>query len=224
MNNCRDWAFSSNGLELPAFQLPTFAKCDALPALPNGDLFAMFVKVIHSRCSFLEFQASTPYQKLEAPESGSTLHHVCIMIASFPSLCCSCRKSLSYAEKQRVWSRSCGFQDLLLSYNAVIVRALSYAMSMWRLETNEQLSRLSFEQQWVGSVAANLSVADVGKMWRIAQWRFVQQVCLRNLFPLFLLEFQASTPYQKLVLWLHHPMQRSRGFGHGVVVSKICLK
>ena len=40
MNNCRDWAFSNGGLEvgLPAFQLPMFAKCDALP---KGDLLDM---------------------------------------------------------------------------------------------------------------------------------------------------------------------------------------
>ena len=41
-NTCRDWAFSNSGLEvgLPAFQLPMFAKLDALP---NGDLFTVFV-------------------------------------------------------------------------------------------------------------------------------------------------------------------------------------
>ena len=41
-NTCRDWAFSNSGLEvgLPAFQLPMFAKCDALP---KGDLLDMFV-------------------------------------------------------------------------------------------------------------------------------------------------------------------------------------
>ena len=42
MNSCRDWAFSNSGLEvgLPAFQLPMFAKCNALP---KRDLFDMFV-------------------------------------------------------------------------------------------------------------------------------------------------------------------------------------
>ena len=42
MNNCRDWAFSNNRLEvwLPAFQLSMFAKCDSLP---NRDLFNTFV-------------------------------------------------------------------------------------------------------------------------------------------------------------------------------------
>ena len=41
-NTCRDWAFSNSGLEvgLPAFQLPMFAKCDALP---QADLLDMCV-------------------------------------------------------------------------------------------------------------------------------------------------------------------------------------
>ena len=43
MKNCRDCAFSLRGLEvlLPAFQLPMFEKCEALP---KGDLFDMLVK------------------------------------------------------------------------------------------------------------------------------------------------------------------------------------
>ena len=91
-NTCRDWAFSNSGLEvgLPAFQLSMFAKCGSLP---KRDLCDMFVSGIHSRHSFWEFQASTPYQKLEVPESGSTLHQFWIMLASCPSLCCSCRKN-----------------------------------------------------------------------------------------------------------------------------------
>ena len=34
-------------------------------------------------------------------------------LQKIPSLRCSCRKNPSYAEKQRVWSWSCGLQDLL---------------------------------------------------------------------------------------------------------------
>ena len=43
MKNCRDSSLSLRGLEarLPAFQLPMFAKCEALP---KGDLFDMLVK------------------------------------------------------------------------------------------------------------------------------------------------------------------------------------
>ena len=62
---------------------------------------------------FWEFQVHTFYQK-QVPESGSTLHPLCITtVTSCPSHRCSCRKNLSYAEKQRVWSRSCGLEDLL---------------------------------------------------------------------------------------------------------------
>ena len=101
---CRDFAFSNSGLKvwLPAFQLPIFAKCDALP---KRDLFDMFVSGIHSRHSFWEFQASTPYQKLEVPESRSTavrstrsalrLHHAHPFVAA--------------AEKTYLIQRSRGF-------------------------------------------------------------------------------------------------------------------
>ena len=101
MNNCWDWAFSNTGLvevSLPAFQPPMFTKCDALP---NGDLLGMFVQGIHSRYSFWEFQTSTPYQK-QVFESRSTFHQVCIMVASCPSLRCSCRKKTCLMQGSRV--------------------------------------------------------------------------------------------------------------------------
>ena len=75
-----EFLVSHSGLEtgLPAFQLPMFSKCDALR---KGDLWDMFVKGIHSFCEILVL-ASTPYQKLEVTESGSTLHQLCMMVAS----------------------------------------------------------------------------------------------------------------------------------------------
>ena len=49
VNNCRDWDFSNSEMDvwLPAFQLPMFPKCDALP---KGDLLDMFVEGIHAFC------------------------------------------------------------------------------------------------------------------------------------------------------------------------------
>ena len=137
-NICLDWAFSKIGLEvwLPAFQLPMFAKCDTLP---KGDLFDMFVQRIFFSQSFWDFQASTLQQKLQVPESGSTLHHLCIMVASCPSFRCSCRKKHpSHAEEQSVWSWSCGLQGLLQYSDC----GLRFAMRL--LQTKEYLSRLSF--------------------------------------------------------------------------------
>ena len=102
-STCWDWAFSNSELDvcLPAFQLLLEAGAASLSAAhvckmwhtAKRDLRDMFVSEIHSRQSFLEFQASTPYsyQKLELPQSGN-LHQPCIMVASCPSLRCSCRK------------------------------------------------------------------------------------------------------------------------------------
>ena len=48
------------------------------------------------------------------------------------------------------------------------------------LQTYEQLPRLSFQQQWVGSGAASLSAAYVRQMRLSAEKRFMPHVCLRN--------------------------------------------
>ena len=96
------WAFSNSGLEvrLPAFQLPMFSKCDALP---KGDLLDMFVSGVHSCHSFGKCQPCTPYhQKLKVAESGSTLHQLWIMLVlclqKIPSLCRRFRICLSRRE------------------------------------------------------------------------------------------------------------------------------
>jgi len=73
----------------------------------------MFVSGIHSRHSFLEFQASTPYQKLEVPESRSMFHKLCFRLHHAHPFVAAEVKTLSHAEKQRVWSWSCGLEDLL---------------------------------------------------------------------------------------------------------------
>ena len=82
-------------------------------------------------------------------------------------------------------------------------------------------------------------------MWCSAERRFVRHVCSRNLFPLHIYSFGIShhplptrsrfmrgtvRSTSSAILWLHHALlqkktflvQRSRGFGHGVVVSQIC--
>ena len=86
------------------------------------------------------------------------------------------------AQKQRVWSQSCGLHDFLQCSDC----ALSCAT--WLLQTNEQLSRSTFQQQWVGSVAASLSAAQICKIWCTAERRFARHVGFRNPFPPFLWE------------------------------------
>ena len=61
INNYRDWAFSSSGLEvgLPALQLPSLAKWDALP---KGDL--------RSTCLFKESIPAIPVRNSKHPLPG----------------------------------------------------------------------------------------------------------------------------------------------------------
>ena len=83
-------------------------------------------------------------------------------------------------------------------------------------------------------------------MWGTAEKRYVGHVCLRNPFPLFLLGIPSIHSLPEAGFWepqyvppgLHYGcimpipslqlqkntslMQRSKGFGHGFVVSKIC--
>ena len=87
---------------LPAFQPPRFAKCDSLP-------IAMFVSTI----PFAISKHPLPTRSLRLlraavhPSSPALwLHH------SHPCVAAA-EKNLSHAKKQRVWSRSCGVQDLL---------------------------------------------------------------------------------------------------------------
>ena len=201
--------------------------------------YILFVQGIFFCHSFWDFQASTPYQK-QVPDSDSTLHQFCVMVASCPSLRCSFRKKhLSHAEKQSVWSRSCGLQDLLQYSDC----ALSCAMRL--LQINEHLSRLSFQQQWVGSGSASLSAACSQNVTHCRK-----EICSTCLFktsipavpfwncnhplPTRSRFLRATVRSTSSALWLHHAhpfvaaieknlvMQRSRRSGHGVVVSKIC--
>ena len=98
-----------------------------------------------------------------------------------PSLRCSCWKNQSYAEKQRVWSWSCGLQDLLQCSDC----ALSCAM--WPLQTVNNYRDWAFSISGLEMGLPALQLADVGKMRRTAERRFVGHVCLRNPFLPFLL-------------------------------------
>ena len=131
MNHCWNWAFSSSGLEvgLPAFQLPMFAKCDALkeicstclskestpfvkskPPLPTRSLRSLRAAArstssalcLHHAHPFVAAEEKRPVSCREAeglvtelwsPRSVTIYwYQFCIMLASCPSLRCSCRK------------------------------------------------------------------------------------------------------------------------------------
>ena len=99
--NRTDSALSLRGLEagLPAFQLPMFAKCDALPKQIKESIPATVCLL-----------AIPGIQSLPAAWGSCEPHCGCIM--PIPSLQLQ-KKDSSHAEKQRVWSRSCGLQESL---------------------------------------------------------------------------------------------------------------
>ena len=100
-----------------------------------------------THCQKVSFSRYLPFVKSKSPlptrslrslraaahstSSGLCLHHAHPFVAA-------AEKHLSHAEKQRVWSRSCGVQDFLQYCDC----ALSCGMRL--LQTNEHLSRLSF--------------------------------------------------------------------------------
>ena len=113
----------------------------------------------------VKIQASTPYQKLEVLESGSTLHQLCIMVASVAS----CLQKIELC-----------FQAL--DYRLMIV--ISVVLYM-RLQVNEELSRLNFSHSGfeVGRPAFQLPMFQ--KCDSLPKKGFVR-VCLRHPFPPFL--------------------------------------
>ena len=88
---------------------------------------------------------SLRFLRAAAPSTSSALwlHHAHSFVAA-------AEKSLSHAEKQRVWSRSCRLQDLLRTIQWLCPRFglqdidCALTCDMWLLQTSEQLSRLSF--------------------------------------------------------------------------------
>ena len=98
---------------------------------------------IHSSHSVLEFQASTPYQKLEAPESRSMLHQFCVMLVSCPSLRCSGRKKRVSCKEAKglvteLWS------PRFVTHNTVIVSKV-WVTGYWLCS---QLWHVTAANQW----------------------------------------------------------------------------
>ena len=151
--NCRDSAFSLRELEagLPAFQLPMFSKCDALP---KGERFVWHVCL---RNPFPLFLLGIPSIHSQ-PEAGfwepqyvpPGLHYGCIM--PIPSLQLKIKTSLM----QR--SKGFGHGVVVSKICYVIYRYIQWlcprfglqdidcalSCDTWLLQTNEQLSKLSF--------------------------------------------------------------------------------
>ena len=229
MNNCRDWAFSHSGMEagLPAFQLPVFEKCDALPKrdlrhvrLRNpSPPFLLRIPSIHS------LQGSGSWEPQCAPAD-----YACTM--PIPSLQLR-KKPVSCREAEELVTE-------LWSPRFVTIQWLC-----------SQLCYVTAANPW--TIVEIELLATVGWKWGCQPFscsclkNMTRHVCLRNPFlPLLLgipsihslpeasgsrepqnvppaLRYSCIMPIPSLQLQKKTCLtQRSRGFGHGVVVSKIC--
>ena len=138
----------------PAFQLPMLAKCDAQP---KRDLCDMFVAGIHSHHHHSFWNSNYPlYQKLEVPESCSTLHQFWI-ISSSPSLCCTCRKNQSYAKNWTIakiellatvgWKQGCQPFSCRCWQNVMHCRKEIYATCLFKESVFLWKSKLALYQK-----------------------------------------------------------------------------
>ena len=119
---------------------------------------------------------TNPCQK-QVPESRSTLQQLCVMAASCPSLRCSWKeKPVSRREAEELFSPRFVITQWLRSQSCYVTAA-----NQWTIVEIELLATVGWK--WGCQPLA----AHVRKMWRIAEWKFVRHVCLRNLFRLFLL-------------------------------------
>ena len=146
-----DTAFSLRGLEagLWAFRLPMFTTCDDMLFLNPFPLFLFWIPSMFQEFipaipfCFEASNHSNPYQKLEAPESDSTLHQLCIMVASCPSLCCSYRKKpVSCREAKGLVTELCS--PRFVTSNTVIVSKIWITGHWWC----SQLWHVTAANQW----------------------------------------------------------------------------
>ena len=97
---------------LPAFQLPMFGKCDSLTHCPKEICSACLSKESIPAISLGNAKHPLPTRSLRLlraavrTSSALWLHHAHPFVAAEQNHPC-------HAEKERVWSRSCGLQDVL---------------------------------------------------------------------------------------------------------------
>ena len=223
MKKCRDWAFRNIGLEAwqPAFQLPMFAKCDALLKRDLFDWHACAFKASSIAAIPLKNgkhplpTSSLRFLRAAVRSIGSALrlHHAHPFVAAAEKKPVSCREADGLVTE--LWSPRSVTMHWLCSY----VTAANWA----------------FKPLWFGSGAASLSAPDVRKMWRtkesIPAIRFWISKHPPPTWSLKLL--RAATCYTRSALWLLHAhpfvaaAEKSQSHsgkqsGRRVVVSKIC--
>ena len=164
----------------------------------------MFVQGIRSCHSFWKLQPSNPYQKL--------LHH------AYPFIAAS-GQNQSHAEKQRVWSQSCGLQDMLYTI-LWLCSQLCYEIAA-NQRTLVQIELLATVGWTCGcqpfSCQCSQNVMHCRKVINATS-------LFKDSIPAYTFWESHAPPDLRLLLLQKKTclMQRSRGSGRWVVVSKIC--
>ena len=150
------------------------------------DLRDMFVSGIHSRHSFLEFQESTPYsyQKLELPESGSTLHQ--------PKWWHHAHPFVAAAEKHCVMQRS----RVVIELWSPRFLTMQWLCCQWCYVTVAN-QRTIVEIELLATVSWKWGCRPFSSRCsqNVMHWR--KEIC-STFLSLEFIEIKASTPHQKL--------------------------
>ena len=169
---------------------------------------------------------STRYQKLEVPDRDSTLHQFCIVLASCPSLQCSFRKkpvscreaeglvtelwSPRFATIQWLCSQLCyetaANQRTLVEIEPLATVGWKWGCQPFSCQCSQNVMHCRKEICATCLSKESVPAIPFGNCNHPTPTR---SYCI---MPIPSLQLQEKTS----------PMQRSRGFGHRVVVSKIC--
>ena len=141
------------------------------------------------------------------------------MVAFCPSLHCSCRKNLSYAEKQRVWSWSCGLHDLLQMQ--WLCSHLCYVTAANQSTTVEIELLAAVGWKWG---CQPCSWPMLAKWRRTAERRFVGHVCLRNPFLPFLLGIPSIHCLAEATSWQRQHAPLALHYGCIMPISSLQLQ
>ena len=199
----------------------------------------MFVfSEIPFRHSFWVFQASTTCQKLQVPDSGSTLHLLCIMVASCPSLRCSYRKGMCLMQRSRVFGHgvmASRFVTILWLWSQLWCEIASNQKTLVEIELLATVGWKWGCQPFSCRCSQNVTHCPKEICSTSLSKESIPTIPFGNLnHPLPARSFRflrAAVRSTCFALWLHHAhpvawktclIEISRGFGHGVRVSKIC--
>ena len=198
-SGCRDWAFSNSSFSCPCSQNVTHCR--------KKNCSTCLSKWLSTRSPCLLWNQSLQsllYQKREVPESGSTLHQQCTMVASclekrelrYPrfglqdidcDLGCFTYATLGDCWKSMKNCRDWAFSNTGFGSGAASLSAADHGVVVSKICYVWLCSQLCYQTAAnprtvveIELLAIVLSAAHVRKMWRTAERRIARHVCVRH--------------------------------------------